>query len=172
NLVQFGVRDYDPSTGRWTAPDPLAIAGGSANLYLYASGDPVNRTDPHGTCDYNSFGISVSGGVGHFAGGVSAGVAWGGGQFGTYSTASGGVGLDASASAGVTGSCLNSDNGDTSLGNFGGKGSSAEGTFDGLGGGSDTGYDGNGKQSSEGAHVTAGLGLGLGGSVQKSWTDI
>ncbi|HWF40496.1 MAG TPA: RHS repeat-associated core domain-containing protein, partial [Acidothermaceae bacterium] len=172
DLVQFGVRDYDPSTGRWTAPDPLAIAGGSANLYLYASGDPVNRTDPQGTCDYNSLGISVSGGIGPLAGGVSAGVAWGGGQFGTYSTASGGLGLDASASAGVTGSCLNSDNGNTSLTNFGGWGSSAEGTFNGLGGGSDKGYGDNGQQSSEGSHFTAGLGLGAGGSVQKSWTDI
>ena len=172
NLVEFGIREYDPSTGRWTAPDPLAISGGSANLYLYASGDPVNRTDPHGTCDYTSVGISEGVAIGPISVGVSGGVAWGGGQFGTYSTAGGGVGLGGGFSAGVTGSCLNSDNGDTSLGNFGGKGSSAEGTFGGLGGGSDTGYDGNGKQSSEGSHVTVGLGLGAGGSVQKSWTEI
>ncbi|HZV26533.1 MAG TPA: RHS repeat-associated core domain-containing protein [Acidothermaceae bacterium] len=172
NLVQFGVRDYDPSTGRWTAPDPLAISGGSANLYLYASGDPVNRTDPLGTCDYSSFGISASGGAGYASGGVSFGVAWGGGQFGTYSTYSNGLGLDDSVSVGVTGSCLNSDNGDTSLGNFSGTGSSAEGTVDGLGGGSDKGYDGNGNQSSEGSHFTAGFGLGLGGSVQQSQTSI
>ena len=75
-------------------------------------------------------------------------------------------------SAGVTGSCLNSDDGDTSLGNFGGLGRSAEGTFGGLGGGTDKGYDGNGKQSRKAAHSAAGLGLGAGGSVQKSWTDI
>ena len=75
DLVQFGVRDYNPSTGRWTAPDPLAIAGGSANLYLYASGDPVNSTDPLGTCDYRSVGVSVSGGGGLLTAGASFGVA-------------------------------------------------------------------------------------------------
>jgi RHS repeat-associated protein len=172
NLVQFGARDYDPSTGRWTAPDPLAISGGSANLYLYASGDPVNRTDPQGTCDYNSVGVSESVGIGPVTVGVSGGVAWGGGQFGTYSTASGGAGLNVGLSAGVTGSCLNSDNGDKSLGNFGGWGSSGEGTFGGVGGGTDKGYGANGQQSSEGSHWTAGPGVGAGGSVQKSWTDI
>ena len=97
DLVQFGARDYDPSTGRWTAPDPLAISGGSANLYLYASGDPVNRTDPQGTCDYNSLASPRACGAGHLTGGVSDGVAWGGGQFGTYSTFSSGLGLDGSA---------------------------------------------------------------------------
>lgn len=176
NLVQFGARDYDPSTGRWTAPDPLAISGGSANLYLYASGDPVNRTDPQGTCDYNSVGISGSAGVGYATGGFSVGVAWGGGQFGTYSTYSNGVGLDESVSGGITGSCLNSDNGNKSLDNFNGPGTSTEGTFDGLGGGQDTGYDGHGtapsNQSSSGSHFTAGLGLGAGGSVQQSQTAI
>jgi RHS repeat-associated protein len=27
-LVRFGARDYDPETGRWTAKDPIAFAGG------------------------------------------------------------------------------------------------------------------------------------------------
>lgn len=27
-LVRFGFRDYDPDTGRWTAKDPIAFAGG------------------------------------------------------------------------------------------------------------------------------------------------
>lgn len=48
-LVHFGARDYDPRTGRWTAPDPLRFAGGDVNLYRYASGDPVNVIDPTGT---------------------------------------------------------------------------------------------------------------------------
>jgi RHS repeat-associated protein len=47
-LVRFGARDYDPATGRWTARDPILFAGGSANLYQYAGGDPVNRVDPLG----------------------------------------------------------------------------------------------------------------------------
>ncbi len=48
-LLHFGARDYDPSIGRWTAPDPLRYAGGDINLYRYASGDPVNFIDPTGT---------------------------------------------------------------------------------------------------------------------------
>ncbi|HED52388.1 MAG TPA: hypothetical protein ENI83_02410, partial [Gammaproteobacteria bacterium] len=47
-LVRFGVRDYDPDTGRWTAKDPLLFRGGTANLYGYVNNDPVNRIDPDG----------------------------------------------------------------------------------------------------------------------------
>ncbi len=49
-LVHFGARDYDPTTGRWTGPDPIGFDGGDANLYRYAGGDPVNRTDRTGLC--------------------------------------------------------------------------------------------------------------------------
>ena len=31
-LVRFGVRDYDPATGRWIEPDPILFAGGQSNL--------------------------------------------------------------------------------------------------------------------------------------------
>ncbi len=47
-FVHFGARDYDPQTGRWTAPDPLGFSGGDDNLYRYAAGDPVNNADPTG----------------------------------------------------------------------------------------------------------------------------
>ncbi|MBX3690209.1 MAG: hypothetical protein KF759_12490 [Dokdonella sp.] len=47
-LLRFGARDYDPSTGRWTAKDPIGFAGGDANFYAYAGLDPVNFHDPHG----------------------------------------------------------------------------------------------------------------------------
>jgi len=47
-MVHFGARDYDPATGRWTGPDPFGFGGGDANLYRYASGDPVNLEDPGG----------------------------------------------------------------------------------------------------------------------------
>jgi RHS repeat-associated protein len=47
-LVHFNARDYDARTGRWTTKDPLSFAGGAANLYAYASGDPVNQRDPSG----------------------------------------------------------------------------------------------------------------------------
>ena len=47
-LVRFGARDYDPSTGRWTAKDPIGFGGGDANLYGYAFSDPINFIDPDG----------------------------------------------------------------------------------------------------------------------------
>ncbi len=33
NWVRFGWRDYDPRTGRFTAPDPICLAGGDADVY-------------------------------------------------------------------------------------------------------------------------------------------
>lgn len=47
-LTRFGARDYDPTTGRWTAKDPILFAGGDTNLYRYAAGDPVNLVDVAG----------------------------------------------------------------------------------------------------------------------------
>jgi RHS repeat-associated protein len=48
-LVNFGVRDYDPSTGRFISRDPLLLDGGDTNFYNYCQGDPVNITDATGT---------------------------------------------------------------------------------------------------------------------------
>ncbi len=47
-LIRFGRRDYDPMTGRWTAPDPIGVSGGSPNLYVYCSNNPVGCYDPTG----------------------------------------------------------------------------------------------------------------------------
>ena len=60
NLIRFGARDYDPSTGRWTAKDPISFDGGDTNLYGYVLDDPVNGIDPSGlqqctTCKLKEF---------------------------------------------------------------------------------------------------------------------
>ena len=47
-LVRFGYRDYLPDIGRWTARDPIAIAGGDWDLHTYVRNDPVNRLDQDG----------------------------------------------------------------------------------------------------------------------------
>jgi RHS repeat-associated protein len=50
-LYKFGIRYYDPTTGRWTQRDPV---GGSlqelvkANPYVYAGNNLVNEIDPTG----------------------------------------------------------------------------------------------------------------------------
>ena len=46
-LVRFGLRDYEPATGRWTARDPILQEGGM-NLYAYGNSDPVSKRDPSG----------------------------------------------------------------------------------------------------------------------------
>ncbi|WP_272699840.1 RHS repeat domain-containing protein [Desulfovibrio sp. Fe33] len=47
-FVRFGWRDYDPFTGRWTAPDPIGDRGGDPDWYGYCLDDPVNAVDPAG----------------------------------------------------------------------------------------------------------------------------
>ena len=48
DLIRFGKRDYDPSTGRFTAPDPARDLRGDGDLYDYCADDPVSRKDPSG----------------------------------------------------------------------------------------------------------------------------
>jgi RHS repeat-associated protein len=63
-------RLYDPLTGRFTQEDPIGLAGG-LNLYGFASGDPVNFTDPFGLETYVNCrqvgGTGSRGIVGHCA---------------------------------------------------------------------------------------------------------
>ena len=46
--MYYGHRYYSPSTGRWTARDPLGFAGGDSNLYGFALNNPANFKDPNG----------------------------------------------------------------------------------------------------------------------------
>jgi RHS repeat-associated protein len=54
-LVRFGMRDYDPQTGRFMTLDPLSLGGGSPNLYLYVNNDPVNQFDRLGLYGWEDF---------------------------------------------------------------------------------------------------------------------
>lgn len=47
-MVHFGLRDYDPAAGRWTARDPILFNGQQGNLYVYVGNNPVNLRDPYG----------------------------------------------------------------------------------------------------------------------------
>jgi RHS repeat-associated protein len=47
-LVHIGARDYDPTTGRWTTPDPLRFDAGQSNLYVYVGDDPIDGRDASG----------------------------------------------------------------------------------------------------------------------------
>ncbi|HEX2911525.1 MAG TPA: RHS repeat-associated core domain-containing protein [Chloroflexia bacterium] len=60
-LTHFGLRDYEASSGRWTARDPLLFDGGQANLYAYVTGDPIELRDPTGLF---CIGGSAYGGLG------------------------------------------------------------------------------------------------------------
>lgn len=102
-LVHFGLRDYAPEIGRWTAIDPLLFQGGDANLYAYVGNDSINRIDPTGR---------RGGGVVYGAA-AEAGIVYGGGGQFCYGT-------------GVVGG--ESGNFESVGGMIGGPGSSANGT--------------------------------------------
>jgi RHS repeat-associated protein len=53
SLIWMRSRWYDPTTGRFTQPDPLGLDGGSQNLYRYANNDPVNLYDPLGAAPFS-----------------------------------------------------------------------------------------------------------------------
>lgn len=46
-LYDYGLRQYDPSLGRFSSPDPLP----STSLYSYVGNDPLDLTDPSGASE-------------------------------------------------------------------------------------------------------------------------
>ncbi|MHB8859985.1 MAG: NHL domain-containing protein [Thermoleophilia bacterium] len=75
-LVRFGVRDYDPAIGRWTAKDPIDFAGGDANLYGYVGNNPITFVDSLGlaktcTCQAKFSAVGPNQAVGKGALGIS-----------------------------------------------------------------------------------------------------
>lgn len=73
-------RSYDPMTGRFTQEDPIGLAGGM-NAYGFASGDPVNFSDPFGLCAWHEMSCwndkllalgSSGSAIGRFAGAAAS----------------------------------------------------------------------------------------------------
>lgn len=47
-LVRFGMRDYEPASGRFVFRDPSYFAGSPDNLFAYAGSNPIQNRDPSG----------------------------------------------------------------------------------------------------------------------------
>jgi RHS repeat-associated protein len=64
-FVKFGLRWYDPTTGRWTQQDTLdaPLDPANANRYAFAGGDPINGVDPSGLTDWGSIGLGCARGA-------------------------------------------------------------------------------------------------------------
>ncbi len=75
-LVRFGYRDYDPSVGRFTAPDPLGDTGGDHDLYDYCVDDPVSMSDPTGLFPPLALFVLGKLGVAALAAAGTYGAAW------------------------------------------------------------------------------------------------
>jgi RHS repeat-associated protein len=55
--LKLGARYYNPTTGRFTQPDPAALYGG----YAYAGDNPTNFTDPTGLDFWNDIAGGIAG---------------------------------------------------------------------------------------------------------------
>jgi RHS repeat-associated protein len=100
-----GARNYDPTLGRYTQPDPLGIDAG-ANPYAYVDGDPLNLTDPSGLATLQLGGAgSVNIPLGPIGISIPLGVGIAvdtGGHVGVYGYWGGGVQIGAEAEAGLS----------------------------------------------------------------------
>lgn len=104
-LVRFGVRDYDPELGRWTAKDPIRFRGSDTNLYGYVLNDPVNFVDLDGrnpiAAVAAAFGVGVVVGVVQGITTAASGGSFTSGFFGGF-----GFGFSATAVAAFSGATL------------------------------------------------------------------
>lgn len=57
-LVRFGMRDYEPASGRFVFRDPSLFSGSPDNLFAYAGSDPIQNRDPSGLAcgSFSAFG--------------------------------------------------------------------------------------------------------------------
>ncbi len=152
-LIRFGVRDYDPAIGRWTAKDPIDFYGGDVNLYGYVGEGPVNFIDPWGLWTLG-FGFGGTGGAGGAFSGSSMIVIDGHGNIAiVYSRGGGGMGGINISGGGIL-QITNSDN----VNNLGGICTQTGGSFgEGLTGGVEH-LGGSGYQ---GVNLNFGYGGGL-----------
>jgi RHS repeat-associated protein len=103
NLAYNHHRHYDPTTGRYTQPDPLGFVDGPS-IYAYAGSSPFMVTDPSGLYVPRVPNPNGGGGWGGGSGSAGAGGGWGsggdGGGAGEWG-GNGGRGAGAGAGAGV-----------------------------------------------------------------------
>jgi RHS repeat-associated protein len=57
-LYYYKARIYSPTLGRFLQTDPIGYQGG-INLYNYVGNDPVDHSDPAGTCTENTCPVSA-----------------------------------------------------------------------------------------------------------------
>jgi hypothetical protein len=62
------ARSYSTFQGRFTSEDPLDLAGGQTNLYIYGKNDPITRIDPTGTFAQIIFGAGIGAVIGALGG--------------------------------------------------------------------------------------------------------
>ena len=157
-LIRFGVRDYDPDIGRWTAKDPILFTGGDTDLYGYCLSDPVKYVDSKGLW-FIDIGVSGSA-TGSLGPGGTVGLKIG--PSGAYFYYGVGLGIGAGVSATIhTGKpCAEVDVTGTVRGGFpiGGVPVGAQGSVS-IGG-----------KSGVSTSVGAGLGLGFGASLTATHT--